>query len=320
MLRLVPLILLLAVGVAAATPVPAELGVFVVDVMSLDERNGTFQIELDIISRWHDPARAFAGDGPRTLLDDAAIAEMRRGWWPALDAMNKVGNPSDGLIRLTISPDGTMVVRARMLMELRASLDFRQFPFDTQVLLVRVESLMRPSTDLSLSSAAEFTGFDEYFDLPEWTVVGLTTEQSQVLRARENATYDRLDFQLTVERNTGYYIWKIMLPMIIIVILSWVVFWMSGEMLGRRAGISSTGMLTIIAYQFVVAGSLPRFPYLTVMDRFTLISLLVIAATMLVNLVSSALSEELRLRLDRTCRVAFPVGYALVVYLVLTLG
>jgi len=315
-LRLVLLILLVAAGSATATPVPAELGVYVVDVMSLDERNGTFQIELDIISRWRDPERAFVGDGPRLLVGDAAIAELQGSWWPALTAINKVGNPSDGLIRLTTNPDGTMVVRARMLMELRALLDFREFPFDTQVLLVRVESLMRPSTNLSLSSAEEFTGFDEHFDLPEWNVVGLTTEHSQVLRPREGATYDRLDFLLTIERRTGYYVWKIMLPMVIIVMLSWVVFWMSGEMLGRRAGISSTGMLTIIAYQFVVAGALPRFPYLTVMDRFTLISLVAIAATMLVNLVGSGMTDERRLRLDRSCRILFPCIYVLAVMLV----
>ena len=315
-LRLALLIMLLAVGSAIAAPVPVELGVYVVDVMSLDERNGTFQIELDIISRWHDPERAFVGDGPRLLIGDAAIAEMQGSWWPALTAVNKVGNPTDGLIRLTVSPDGTMVVRTRMLMEMRALLDFRQFPFDTQALLVRVESLMRPSTNLSLSSAEEFTGFDEHFDLPEWNVVSLTTEQSQVLRPREGATYDRLDFLLTIERRTGYYVWKIMLPMIIIVMLSWVVFWMSTEMLGRRAGVSSTGMLTIIAYQFVVAGSLPRFPYLTVMDRFTLISLVAIAATMLVNLVGSGMTDERRLRLDRSCRILFPCIYVLAVMLV----
>ena len=184
-LRLSLLIVLVAAGSVAAEPVPVELGLYVVDVMSLDERAGTFRIELDIISRWHDPERAFAGDAPRTLINDASIAEMREHWWPALAAVNAVGTPDKGLFRLTTSPDGTVVIRARMLMELRAALDFRHFPFDTQVLLVRVESLMRPSSNLSLKSAEEFTGFDEHFDLPEWNVVGLTTEHNQVLRPRE---------------------------------------------------------------------------------------------------------------------------------------
>ena len=37
-------------------------------------------------------------------------------------------------------------------------------------------------------------------------------------------------------------------------------------------------MLTVIAYQFVVSGSLPRFPYLTQMDLFSLAALVFIAA------------------------------------------
>jgi len=219
------------------------------------------------------------------------------------------------LLRITTFQDGTVNVRARLRMILRAPLDFREFPFDTQVLPIKVESMMWPVSRMALGTAEEFTGFDDSFEMPEWTLVDLTTSTSQVLRRQEGQTYDRLDFNITIKRQTGYYLWKIMLPMAIIVMLSWVVFWMTQEQLGRRAGISSTGMLTIIAYQFIIAGSLPRFPYLTMMDRFTLIALLAIAATMLINLVGSRLDDARRHQIDRTCRFVFPTAFVLAVFL-----
>lgn len=166
----------------------------------------------------------------------------------------------------------------------------------------------------------DFTDFGEAFGVPEWETVALTHSNTVVERVQEAREYSRLTFSIHVKRLQGYYMWKIMLPMVVIVMISWIVFWMSKEMLGRRAGISSTGMLTVIAYQFVVAGTLPRFPYLTVMDRIVLASLLTIAATMLVNMVNTRLSEDGRLRLDRVCRVVFPVSYFATVALIVILG
>jgi len=308
-------------GVQAEEPIPVELGVFVVDVTSLNEQNSTFQIEADIISRWTDPARAFIpaeGEPTQfTLVAGPAEEELRRLWWPAMQPINLAASPDFGELRMTVFQDGTVNVRARMRMLLRAPLDFHEFPFDTQVLPMRVESMMWPTTQMVLRSAEEFTGFDDSFEMPEWTLVDLTTEAGQVLRKQEGLTYDRLSFNISIERKAGFYVWKIMLPMAIIVMLSWVVFWMSTEQLGRRAGISSTGMLTIIAYQFIVAGSLPRFPYFTLMDRLMLIALLAIAATMLVNLVGSRLDEDRRHKLDRSCRFVFPVVFLVAVFMVI---
>ncbi len=320
-LTLTTALMLLMSGAAVAEPVTTELGLYVVDVTSIDELTSTFQIEIDVISRFQASERAFTpapgGTDVRTTLDDAAVADLQASWSPVLNPMNEVGGATRTGLWVTTHADGTTEVRVRLLLTMRAPLDFREFPFDTQVLPIHVESLIWTSDRLTLEAEKDFTGFDEHFYLPEWTVLGLTTEHSRVLRPQEGETYDRLDFNLTIERKIGYYLWKIMLPMVLIVMLSWVVFWMSQDLLGRRAGISSTAMLTIIAYQFIVAGYLPRFPYLTVLDRFTLISLVAVAATMLINLLGTAMDEERRQRVDRICRLAFPTAYVLAVVLAL---
>ena len=299
----------------------SEVGIYLIEIAGLDERAGTLTAEFDVVTRWQDPARAWtvtAGASDRRLfLDDAAIAELRKGWWPALHAVNGIGGYDRGLLHLTVRADGTVTNRARLRLTLRAPLDFHRFPFDQQELPVAVESVTEPASRLSLAAAEDFAGFAEDFTMPEWRIDGMTIGHEVVERVQEKRPYERVTFSIAVTRLTGYYVWKIMLPMVIIVMLSWIVFWMSDEGLGRRAGISSTGMLTVIAYQFVVSGSLPRFPYLTVMDRFALAALLFIAATMLVNLLGSRCTTESRLRLDRVCRVVFPLAYVAVAGLVL---
>ncbi len=308
-----------AVAVESAPVHHAEIGLFLIEITDIDELAGTFTAEFDVVSRWQDPERAWLvpADAPdfRTFVDEDALAELHRGWWPALHAVNGVGGYERGILRVTVRADGTVTNRARLRMTLRAPLDFRTFPFDRQELPVHVESLLEPAWRLELAAAEDFAGFADDFAMPEWRLVGMSSGRTVVERRQEGQPYARVSFHIGVERLSGFYLWKVMLPMAILVMISWIVFWMSDEGLGRRAGVSSTGMLTVIAYQFVVAGSLPRFPYLTTMDRISLTALVFIAATMLINLLGSRRAPEGRLRLDRICRFVFPVVFVAVLAL-----
>jgi hypothetical protein len=96
---------------------------------------------------------------------------------------------------------------------------------------------------------------------------------------------------------------------------------MNREMLGRRAGVSVTGILTVIAYQFVVSEAIPRVSYLTVLDKVLLLSTLTIAATLLESLIVEAVQSRdgEAIRIDKACRWAFPVVYfSILVFVALT--
>lgn len=304
---------LLATGLPPELPVRVELGLYLIDVTSFDQRENTFGIELDVVSRWRDPRRGFTPDAGepafRLYRDDQALAELSSGWSPELHIVNSVGTLSLGIVRTRINSDGTTVNRIRLQGVLRAPLDFRMFPFDEQMLPIRVESYSWQADQLQITLAEDFTGFAPGYETPEWELLRLSTAAETVLRQQEQAEYSRMTFQLHVKRQSGYYIWKILLPLLVITAISWVVFWMSEDALGRRAGISATGMLTVIAYQMILADALPRFPYLTLMDKVALLTLIIIAMTMLENIISSRLPTANRQRMDRTCRVAFPVVY-----------
>ena len=298
---------------AAAQDTPAktvEIGLFLIDISSIDERAETYTGEFDVIARWNNPDLAYepveGEEIPRLYTGTQALEILDSNWSPGIFAVNVLDRSNNGRPRVLVHPDGTVTTRNRLRRTLRAQLDFRKFPFDKQTLAVHIESMVYDSDEIMLVAEEEFTGFGPDFETAEWSVIDLTTVNHVTERVQEKQSYDRLSFLVQLERHTGYYIWKIMLPIIVIVMLSWIVFYMSEEMLGRRAGISSTGMLTIIAYQFVIAGSLPRFPYLTVLDRFMIVSLLAVAATMLINLMNSRAKTESRRNVDRISRFVFP--------------
>ena len=106
--------------------------------------------------------------------------------------------------------------------------------------------------------------------------------------------------------------WKVLVPLFSIVIMSWVVFWMSEERLARRASVSATGILTIIAFQFIIAESLPKVAYMTTMDRILLLSFITTAATMLINVIVASprlQANGVASKIDRVCMRVFPAAF-----------
>ena len=88
---------------------------------------------------------------------------------------------------------------------------------------------------------------------------------------------------------------------------------MDEEGLSDRINIQFIGILSVVAYYFVVLDSVPEIDYLTLMDAFVILSFLVPAAGVVISFVVDKLNrhgrKELGDKVDRVCRWAFPVGY-----------
>ena len=122
-----------------------------------------------------------------------------------------------------------------------------------------------------------------------------------------------LDFDLVAHRRVGYYVWKVILPLSMIVVMSWSVFWMDPNNLGPQTGIAATSMLTLIAFLFALGNILPRISYLTTMDRFVMGSSALVFAALLEAIGSGYLASHGRaataVRIERQCRWLFPTVF-----------
>ena len=208
-----------------------------------------------------------------------------------------------------------------MSLRVAADFDLRRFPFDRQLLELEIESFRWTEESLVWMPDEAGTGFSEDFEIPEWRIarVGSRVETARALRSPD--PFSRFVFEIEVEREAGFYVWKVMLPLIIIVGLSWSVFWMTEERVAGRSRITATGVLTIVAYQFVVAEELPRIAYLTLLDKMMILSFVLLAVTVVESLVIARYQEDdmpRALRIDRACRWIFPSAYLVLLALVVT--
>jgi len=297
-----------------------DLGLYIVGITDIDPATNTFTLEgfLDLV--WCDPRHQFDADelgwDEQVYLEEVAVDELGFIWWPDVTFPNEKGARERENEALIIYEDGTVEYEERFAATLEANYDLTRFPFDAQRLLIEIESLAWSEEYLTFHIEDSKVGFSEDFELPEWDITGVSTQVEAVQEIRDDAPFSEFLMTVDVERRPGFYLWKVFLPLVLIVMLSWSVFWTLDEPLPDSLAISFTGVLTVVAYQFVLGDSLPRIPYLTFMDAVLSFSFILMVATIGENILVHMLLANGRrgaaARIEVASRVVFPLVYVVV--------
>jgi len=100
-----------------------------------------------------------------------------------------------------------------------------------------------------------------------------------------------------------------------VVVMSWAAFWVGRKNVGIRIGVATSSILTLIAHRFVLASLLPRLPYMTRLDYFTVGSTLLVFMALVTVIFTSFLAgkehDSLTHKVDVTARVTFPAIFLL---------
>ena len=284
------------------------VGIFLLDLTRIDDIGQQITADFLVFQTWKDP-RLRGLDGCRFGLEQI--------WSPTLAFLNS-GRVFPGLpARATVGADGTM----RYVQRHQGSLSFPhrldEFPFDKHAIGITMVPTGQPADKVALTVDKKNSGRRETLSIPDWTLgdpVGVSGEMKHPLTA---GTLSQIYFSITAERLYQYYLWKILMPLMLIVAMSWSVFWINPAKFGPQIGMSATSMLTLIAFQFAMASILPRLSYFTLLDAFITASTVLVFAALLVSLTTSYLVSiertETALRIDRTCRWAFPLTFFVVV-------
>ncbi|KAK6030747.1 Neurotransmitter-gated ion-channel transmembrane region [Ostertagia ostertagi] len=106
----------------------------------------------------------------------------------------------------------------------------------------------------------------EEADVPQFTITGYQTEDRVVSTA--TGSYQRLSLVFQLQRSVGYFIFQTYLPCVLIVMLSWVSFWINHEATSARVALGITTVLTMTTISTGVRQSLPRISYVKSIDVY----------------------------------------------------
>ena len=105
-----------------------------------------------------------------------------------------------------------------------------------------------------------------------WNIVNHSANY-KVYKDPNNQFYnDGVELVLTIERKSSYYVFKVILPIVLILMVCWSAVWIDPREIESRLTITIVCLLSLIAYNFVIDSDMPKLEYLTIMDYVILIS------------------------------------------------
>ncbi|MFM7135672.1 MAG: hypothetical protein ACKO1M_01190 [Planctomycetota bacterium] len=312
-----------------ARPTKVECAVLIIDVVNIDDLNESFQAEIAVLASWRDPRLAFDPQAEGTDLKlyqgSFQFDEVFKGWWPQLVILNEVGREEPKAVSLAVRPDGTVQYREQRNAVLETPMELHDFPFDTQRLKAAMIPFGNTADEVVLAVDERFArSTDDYVrrerdvNVAGWDLqrLEMAADETSVLAGDGQTRFSRLVTTIQLQRRSWQYVCEILFPLLVLVSVVWSIFWVEIDSLADRLNISFIGVLTIVAYQFVLVENMPRMSYLTFLDSILISSFVMMALTVPQSLLIHSLVRKGKQRLartiDRTSRWLFPVAYFLV--------
>ncbi len=293
-------------------PVPVEVGFHVIDFGRITAREESFEATVYLELRWQDPRLADA-------LADGRWVPTQKIWMPRVSFDNAADAPhSHGEPVIEVDPSGLVVFETILSCRFSVPLDLRAFPFDSQVLPIRV-SLYDDETLVQFRLMSNRSRIHEDAFVTDW-VLG---EPSIRVESREFShgedRFSSLLHEVQIHRRSTFFLWRILLPLTLLPIVSFVIFWVEPSNLQPQISTCMATLIALVTFHFAVDFALPKVTYLTLVDRQALIGFITVAIEVFfVGWVHSVVRTGNLLKADRVMRLGrygFPLIYLAVILL-----
>jgi hypothetical protein len=292
-------------------PAVVRVGITVRNLIAIDEVKETWQLAGLLESRWQDPRLRFHSKWAGAVFRDLPATL----WKPDLEFANEVVPTNFRFVDFYALPDGTVEYAQAFTATLSTSLDLRRFPFDSQALPLIVQASGDDLDRTILKPDREHIALPKrsYVRLSQWSPLSVSDRMETVAGSASHAS--AVDFDLNVRRSPNSYVFKFIVPLLLLVIISWVTFWLSHEEFKTKDQLSSaiSTLLIIVAFNVTASLLLPKTEYVTYIDAllfacfiFVMISIATVVGT---HFVQAGRSQEAALRVRRLAGIALPVAF-----------
>lgn len=299
---------------------PEEISVrfALLDIDDIDDKEQRFSVDAYYEIAWQDH---------RLAIDPGASSEQRMRtyslddiWTPRLTIVNDRGL-NVMLPRVAdVDIDGNVIMRQRLSGRLAVDLNLQDFPFDAQQLTINIVSYQYPPAELAYSTNSELLADSSTFSADGWRFEILPPEFSLFRLDPDSPGRSRLTLAVEAQRNAGFYVLTLALPMTLILFMAWMVHWIQPEVVPARIGMSTATVFSLIALGVSFRLSLPQIDYLTRADRFVMYSTLLVLLSLGVTVLATRWLHQDRdsdaLRLSLAARWALPLAFILIAVLV----
>ncbi|XP_057228619.1 glycine receptor subunit alpha-4 isoform X1 [Malurus melanocephalus] len=284
-------------------PVNVTCNIFINSFGSVTETTMDYRVNVFLRQQWNDPRLAYREYPDDSLdLDPSMLDSI---WKPDLFFANEKGanfhevTTDNKLLR--IFKNGNVLYSIRLTLILSCPMDLKNFPMDIQTCTMQLESFGYTMNDLIFEwlEEQEAVQVAEGLTLPQF-ILRDEKDLGYCTKYYNTGKFTCIEVKFHLERQMGYYLIQMYIPSLLIVILSWVSFWINMDAAPARVGLGITTVLTMTTQSAGSRASLPKVSYVKAIDIWMAVCLLFVFAALLeyaaVNFVSRQHKELMRLR------------------------
>uniref|UniRef100_A0A4W3GEH6 Glycine receptor, alpha 1 n=1 Tax=Callorhinchus milii TaxID=7868 RepID=A0A4W3GEH6_CALMI len=286
-------------------PVNVTCNIFINSFGSIAETTMDYRVNIFLRQQWNDPRLAYSEFPDNSLdLDPSMLDSI---WKPDLFFANEKGahfheiTTDNKLLR--IFKNGNVLYSIRITLVLACPMDLKNFPMDVQTCIMQLESFGYTMNDLIFEwDELAAVQISEGLTLPQF-ILKEEKDLRYCTKHYNTGKFTCIEARFHLERQMGYYLIQMYIPSLLIVILSWVSFWINMDAAPARVGLGITTVLTMTTQSSGSRASLPKVSYVKAIDIWMAVCLLFVFSALLeyaaVNFVSRQHKELLRLRRRR---------------------
>ena len=239
-------------------------------------------------------------------------------WTPAIEAANSISHKTNSYT-LEADRNGVVTYIERFDAVLSNDYALRKFPFDTQTLKFEFQPFLSAASGFQFApKALPSTGIspEQHTELAAWRIKDLRYSAEKLAGNGFVPTSREALFQIIIERRSGFYIWKVFLPLLMLRMIPVVVFWIDVKEFDWILKVPMTMLLSMVAFEFTIARDLPRVGYVTFLDAVFLASFafcfFCIFEILIVFLMQKAGRRSAAVGLHSAGKWAYPLAYFVV--------
>ncbi|XP_069675620.1 glycine receptor subunit alpha-3-like [Periplaneta americana] len=168
-------------------------------------------------------------------------------------------------VLVRINPDGEILYMLRLKLTFSCMMDLSKFPLDSQICTMEVASFSKTIEELSLEwKTMNPVIMGKGLRMPQFEIVKIAASDCQ--ESFQIGNYSCLVAEFHLSRSVGFHLVQSYLPTILIVVISWVSFWMDVDSVPGRTTLGVTTLLAVSSQSSGIQSGLPQVSYVKAID------------------------------------------------------
>ncbi|VDN16075.1 unnamed protein product [Dibothriocephalus latus] len=265
-----------------------EVNMKVLAIFSVDVRTMDYYIDALLRQTWTDPRLAWDTSKEFENFTQALVSPTLKEslWLPDLFFRNG----KDGYLHkmtlpnylLRVYPNGHVLYSQKITMRFSCQMDLQTFPMDTQHCHMNIGSYgytlnelkftWRPESPVELPDKLQISEFN--------TPSNFTTIDCTAMSSTSTGNYTCLMAKFALKRQLGSYLVTTYIPNILIIMVSWLSFYVSVDAAPARVPLGLLSLLGLLTQASSVTANLPRVSYIKAIDLWLIFSIIFVISVL----------------------------------------